>query len=137
MPARPSPGRRRDRLRRRARRAAAARLPGATRRAPGLYTLALQQLLAAHGLGTAEILPVGSLTAQKRMAEAGLGLAILPQSSLQDELRTGTLHPIDAPALTTTIPITLIRRRTAFQTGAAQALAAALTGWPHKPGTRT
>jgi hypothetical protein len=27
----------------------------------------------------------------------------------------------------------LIRRRNAFQTGAARALAAALTDWPHKP----
>lgn len=102
-----------------------------------LYTLALQQLLAAHGLGAAEIVPVDSLTAQKRMAEAGFGLAILPESSLEEELRTGTLRAIDAPALTTTIPVALIRRRTAFQTGAARALAAALTDWPHKPGTCT
>ena len=64
-------------------------------------------------------------------------LAILPESSLEEELRTGTLRAIDAPALTTTIPVALIRRRTAFQTGAAQALAAALTDWPHKPGTYT
>ena len=71
------------------------------------------------------------------MAEAGFGLAILPESSLEEELRTGTLRAIDAPALTTTIPVALIRRRTAFQTGAAQALAAALTDWPHKPGTYT
>ena len=106
--------------------------PGA---AADLYTLALQQLLAAHGLGAAEIVPIDSLTAQKRMAEAGFGLAILPESSLEEELRTGTLRAIDMPALTTTIPVALIRRRTAFQTGAAQALAAALTDWP--PGNRT
>jgi DNA-binding transcriptional LysR family regulator len=53
--------------------------------APGapadLYTLALQQLLAARGLGAAEILPVDSLTAQKRMTEAGFGLAILPRAA--------------------------------------------------------
>jgi DNA-binding transcriptional LysR family regulator len=98
------------------------------------YAAALQQLLAAHGLGAAEILPIDSLTAQKRMAEAGFGLAILPESSLEEELRTGTLRAIDAPALTATIPVALIRRRNAFQTGAARALAAALTNWPHKPG---
>ncbi len=96
--------------------------------------MALQQLLAAHGLGAAEILPIDSLTAQKRMAEAGFGLAILPESSLEEELRTGTLCAIDAPALTATIPVALIRRRNAFRTGAARALAAALTDWPHKPG---
>jgi DNA-binding transcriptional LysR family regulator len=103
--------------------------------APGdPYAAALQQLLAAHGLGTAEILPIDSLTAQKRMAEAGFGLAILPESSLDEELRTGTLRAIDAPALTATIPVALIRRRNTFQTGAARALTAALTDWPHKPG---
>jgi DNA-binding transcriptional LysR family regulator len=103
--------------------------------APGdPYVAALQQLLAAHGLGAAEILPIDSLTAQKRMTEAGFGLAILPASSIDEELRTGTLCAIDAPALTATIPVALIRRRNAFQTGAAQALAAALTEWPNHPG---
>ena len=99
-----------------------------------LYAMALQQMLAAHGLGAAEILPIDSLTAQKRMAEAGFGLAILPESSLEEELRTRTLCVIDAPALTASIPVALIRRRNAFQTGAARALAAALTDWPDKPG---
>jgi len=89
--------------------------------------MALQQLLAAHGLGAAEILPIDSLTAQKRMAEAGFGLAILPESSLDEEFRTGTLCAIDAPTLTASIPVALIRRRNAFQTGAARALTAALT----------
>src|SRR6185437_3795792 len=100
-----------------------------------LYAMALEQILAAHGLGGAEILPIDSLTAQKRMAEAGFGLAILPESSLEEELRTGTLRAIDAPALTASIPVALIRRRNAFQTGAARALTAVLTDWPHKPGT--
>jgi DNA-binding transcriptional LysR family regulator len=100
------------------------------------YTVALQQLLAAHGLSAAEILPIDSLTAQKRMAEAGFGLAILPESSLEEELRTGTLCAIDVPALTPSIPVALIRRRNAFQTGAARALTAALTDWPHLPGTQ-
>jgi len=98
------------------------------------YALALQQLLAAHGLGAAEVLPVDSLTAQKRMAEAGFGLAILPESSLDEEFRAGTLRPINAPGLTATIPVALIRRRNAFQTGAARALIAALTDWG-MPGT--
>ena len=69
------------------------------------------------------------------MTEAGFGLAILPESSLEEELRTGTLCAIDAPDLTATIPVALIRRRNAFQTGAARALTAALTDWPYKPGT--
>ncbi|HEY2307569.1 MAG TPA: substrate-binding domain-containing protein [Streptosporangiaceae bacterium] len=91
------------------------------------YALALQQLLAAHGLGGAEIVLVDSLTAQKRLAEAGFGLAILPESSLDEEFRAGTLCAIDAPALTTTMPVALIHRRNAFQSGAMRALAAALS----------
>jgi DNA-binding transcriptional LysR family regulator len=97
------------------------------------YAAALQQLLAAHGLAAAEVLPIDSLTAQKRMAEAGFGLAILPESSLDEELRTGTLCAIYAPSLTATIPVALIRRRNAFQSGAAQVLTAALTDWPDTP----
>jgi DNA-binding transcriptional LysR family regulator len=91
---------------------------------------AMRQLLAAHGLGDAEILPIDSLTAQKRMVEAGFGLAIVPESSLDEELRTGTLRAIDAPALTASIPVALIRRRNAFQTAGARALTAALSDWP-------
>lgn len=99
------------------------------------YAAALQQLLAAHGLGAAEIVPIDSLTAQKRMAEAGFGLAILPESSVDEELRTGSLRQISAPTLTTTIPVALLRRRNAFQSGAVQALAAALADWRQSSGT--
>ncbi len=102
-----------------------------------LYTMALRQLLAAHGVEAAEILPIDSLTAQKRMTEAGFGLAILPESSLEEELRTGTLCAINVPALTAAIPVALIRRRNAFQTGAARALTAALTDWPPSPDPMT
>jgi DNA-binding transcriptional LysR family regulator len=86
------------------------------------YAAAQAQLLAAHGLGAIETVPVDSLTAQKRMVEAGFGLAVLPETSIAEELRTGTLCAIAAPALTSTIPVTLIRRRSAFRSGAAQAL---------------
>ena len=43
-------------------------------------------------------MPIDSLTAQKRMVEAGFGLAALPETSLAEELRTGTLCAIAAPA---------------------------------------
>ena len=91
------------------------------------YGAAVRQALAAGGLGTAEIVPVDSLTAQKRMVEAGFGLAVLPESSLDEELRAGTLRHVPAPGLTATIPVVLIRRRHAFTSGAVRALIAALT----------
>lgn len=94
------------------------------------YALAFEQRLAAGGLGAAEIVPIDSLTAQKRMVEAGFGLALLPRSSVGEELRAGTLRALPVRALRATIPVVLIHRRRAFQSGATQALRAMLTAWP-------
>jgi DNA-binding transcriptional LysR family regulator len=94
--------------------------------APEPYAAALGQALAARGLGSAEIVPIDSLTAQKRMVEAGFGLALLPQSSVHEELRAGTLRALRIPALRVTVPIVLIHRRGAYLSGAARALLAIL-----------
>jgi DNA-binding transcriptional LysR family regulator len=97
------------------------------------YSSALDQRLAAAGLAAAEVIPIDSLTAQKRMVEAGFGMAVLPASSIDEELRAGTLTVLRASALTATIPVVLIHRRRAFQSGATRALIAALTAWPGQP----
>jgi DNA-binding transcriptional LysR family regulator len=34
------------------------------------------------------------LTAQKRLVEAGFGLGLMPESSVEEELRLGTLHAL-------------------------------------------
>ncbi len=96
--------------------------------APEPYSSALERRLAACGLGAAEIVPIDSLTAQKRMVEAGFGLALMPASAVDEELRAGTLRELRAPAVRATLPIVLIHRRSAFQSGATQALAALLAG---------
>jgi DNA-binding transcriptional LysR family regulator len=93
------------------------------------YASALEERLAAAGLGAAEIVPIDSLTAQKRMVEAGFGLALMPASSVEEELRAGTLRALPVAGLHATIPVVLMRRRRAFQSGATQALAALLTDW--------
>jgi DNA-binding transcriptional LysR family regulator len=93
------------------------------------YSSALQHRLAACGLGAAEIVPIDSLTAQKRMVEAGFGLALLPESSVGEELRVGTLRALRVPAMRCTIPVVLIHRRRAYQSGATQALTALLSSW--------
>jgi DNA-binding transcriptional LysR family regulator len=90
------------------------------------YASAFEQRLAACGLGDREIVPVDSLTAQKRLVEAGFGVALLPESSVDEELRTGTLRVLPIPALRVTVPVALIRRRRAFVTGATRALAECL-----------
>jgi DNA-binding transcriptional LysR family regulator len=96
------------------------------------YSLALEQLRAAGGLAGSEIVPVDSLTAQKRLVEAGFGLALLPESSIDEELRSGTLSALRIPALRATIPVALIHRRRAFHNGATQGLIALLSAWPKR-----
>jgi DNA-binding transcriptional LysR family regulator len=93
------------------------------------YSSAFEHRLAACGLGASEIVPIDSLTAQKRMVEAGFGLALLPESSVDEEIRTGTLRALRVPALRVTVPVALIYRRRAFQSGAARALAAMISAW--------
>jgi DNA-binding transcriptional LysR family regulator len=90
------------------------------------YASALTQRLAAAGLAASEIIPIDSLTAQKRMVEAGFGLALLPESSVDEELRAGTLHVMKIPALRATIPVVLVHRRRAYLSGAARRLMAEL-----------
>jgi DNA-binding transcriptional LysR family regulator len=90
------------------------------------YASALTQRLAAAGLAASEIIPIDSLTAQKRMVEAGFGLALLPESSLDEELRAGSLRIVKIPALRATIPVVLVHRRRAYLSGAARRLMAVL-----------
>jgi DNA-binding transcriptional LysR family regulator len=96
------------------------------------YPWSLQNRLAAWGLSPAEIIPIDSLTAQKRMVEAGFGLALLPESSVDEELRTGTLRSMRISGTRVTIPVVLIHRRRAYLSGAARALMAELTAWPSR-----
>ena len=94
------------------------------------YPWSLQHRLAACGLAPAEIIPIDSLTAQKRMVESGFGLALLPESSVDEELRTGALRAMRVPSMRVTIPVALVHRRRAYLSGATRALMAELTAWP-------
>src|SRR5262249_21314516 len=80
-----------------------------------------RQLLAA-GLDDAKVSIIDSLTAQKRLVQAGFGIAMVPESSVRDELRLGSLAQIDAPAIRTSIPIALIHRREGYLNTAARSL---------------
>jgi len=100
------------------------------------YPWSLQNRLAACGLSPAEIIPIDSLTAQKRMVEAGFGLALVPESSVDEELRARTLRALPIPAMRVTIPVMLIHRRRAYLSGAARALIAELAAWPARTSSR-
>ena len=80
------------------------------------------------GLDDAEIVAIDSLTAQKRLIEAGFGLGLLPASSITEEVRLGTLRIIPVSALATTVPVFAIHRKAGYLGPAARRLLATLTG---------
>jgi len=120
----------------RARRVAAARLRAEpwvvfpTRRgaAPDAFGELVSRSLAAAGLERSERVVVDSLTAQKRLVEAGFGLALVPESAVQEELRLGTLCRLDVAALRATVDVTAVHRRAAPLPVPAERLLALLEG---------
>ena len=86
-----------------------------------------RQLIRA-GLDAGEVTLIDSLTAQKRLVEAGFGLALVPESSVGEELRRGSLVALNVPGMRTTIPISAIHRRKGYLGPAAKTLLSLLTG---------
>jgi DNA-binding transcriptional LysR family regulator len=78
--------------------------------------------------GVAELrwTPVDSLTAQKRLIEAGFGIALLPASSLREELAAGSLATIDVGDLDVANPVYALVRRGGYLSPAARDLLAQL-----------
>ena len=74
------------------------------------------------GLGDVDWTPVDSLTAQKRLVEAGFGLALMAESGVAEERAAGTVTTIDVRDLTLTIPIFIVTRRGGFLSAAANRL---------------
>lgn len=66
------------------------------------------------------------MNAQKRLVEAGFGLALMPESSVVEELRGKTLRALSVPSMLATVPVMLVQRRNAYASAATQALAALL-----------
>jgi LysR family nitrogen assimilation transcriptional regulator len=93
-----------------------------------------------HGVRLNPVLQVDSTTLTKVMVRSGLGCAVLPRSSVQDEIARGTLgfRPIGQPPLTCTHVIAFRRAASntlvaAFAAMACTAMAALAEGgaWPH------
>lgn len=72
------------------------------------------QLLAA-GAQSPVITTIDSLTAQKRLVQAGLGIALMTPSSVREELRIGSLRTIDVRSLRAEMPVVVVRRRGGHQ----------------------
>jgi DNA-binding transcriptional LysR family regulator len=74
------------------------------------------------GLGEVDWTPVDSLTAQKRLVEAGLGIALLSQSNAAEELRSAALSTIGVRDLSASQDIVAVTRRGGFLSAAARRL---------------
>lgn len=100
---------------------------------PGQREIAATHVFAVFlslGLGEVDWTPVDSLTVQKRLVEAGLGLALMTESSVAEERAAGAIRIIDVADLRAAMPVYLVTRREGFLSGAAQALASLLrTGY--------
>lgn len=86
----------------------------------------VRRALEAAGVPDSAILRIDSLTAQKRMVEAGFGIAFLPESCIQEELVTGSLAVLDIAGLDVAVPVVLVKRRDGYLGEAARALLDAL-----------
>ena len=79
-------------------------------------------LFLAYGLGEIAWTPVDSLTAQKRLVEARLGVALLTQSHVADELRFRSLSTIRVGDLAASQEIVAVTRQGGFLSAASQRL---------------
>jgi DNA-binding transcriptional LysR family regulator len=82
----------------------------------------LLRRLTQAGFDMPEIVQIDSLTAQKGLVEAGFGIALLPESSIQEELRLGTLRVIDSPLLRVSQPVCVVYRRNGYLSAATRSL---------------
>jgi DNA-binding transcriptional LysR family regulator len=90
--------------------------------------------LASVGLDDVPLMAIDSMTAQKRLIEAGIGIALLPESSIQEELRLGTLRTINVPHLQTIAPIHVVYRKKGYLNGGSRTLLALISNVPIRPG---
>ena len=87
--------------------------------ASGAY---VRRALDKAGAADAQILRIDSLTAQKRLVEAGFGIALLPGSAIQEELAAGSLAVLDIEDLDVMVPVTAVTRAHGYLGAAARTL---------------
>lgn len=86
-----------------------------------------------RGIASFRLTPVDSLTAQKRLIEAGFGLALLPDSSIREERASGSLATIEVADLRASNPVFAIARKGGYLSPAARELLALLASQPLAP----
>lgn len=79
-------------------------------------------LFQTYGLGEINWTPVDSLTAQKRLVEAGFGIALLSQSNAAEELGSAAIETIGVGDLVATHDVVTVTRRGGFLSAASRRL---------------
>ena len=72
-----------------------------------------------RGIGQIDWTPVDSLTAQKRLVEAGFGIALMQESAIKEERATKALMTIKVDGLDVANPASMIVRKN-YPSAAAQ-----------------
>ena len=93
---------------------------------PDSFGRLLERALVEAGFADPRYTAVDSLTAQKRLVEAGLGVALMPKSSVREELRIGSLRAIEVQGLRLEQPVVAVRRRGGYESPLAAAFLAVL-----------
>jgi DNA-binding transcriptional LysR family regulator len=78
------------------------------------------RIAAAAGAPPDAITTVDSLTAQKRLVEAGMGIALMPESAVREELRLGSLRAIDLQGQSMLQPVVAVQRARGFEDATTQ-----------------
>ncbi|HXX48446.1 MAG TPA: LysR family transcriptional regulator [Myxococcota bacterium] len=71
----------------------------------------LELTLIAAGIERPQVIPIDSLTAQKRLVEAGVGVALLPRSAFREELSRGSVRAVEVANFEAAQPVFAVRRR--------------------------
>lgn len=75
-----------------------------------------------RGIAEIDWTPVDSLTAQKRLIEAGFGIALLPERGIREEVAAKTLAIIRVGGLSAANPVVAITRKDGYLSAAARTL---------------
>ena len=75
-----------------------------------------------RGIAEIDWTPVDSLTAQKRLIEAGFGIALVPERGVREELAAKTLSVIHVGGLSAANPVVAITRKDGYLSAAARTL---------------
>lgn len=95
--------------------------PAPERRSEAFAITVLAQFTT-RGVDRLDWVAIDSLTAQKRLVEAGFGLALLQASAIEEEVAKRELAVLRVDDLDVTVPVALVTRQGGYLSGGAQAV---------------